>query len=56
MNLRYIYAVFGWLDKQHYEQIGTFETFLSVHDCFDMVVQAFDNGNYPEGLFMRRIK
>lgn len=56
MNLRYTYAVFGWLDKQHYEQIGTFETFLSVHDCFDMVVQAFDNGNYPEGLFMRRIK
>ena len=52
---KFTYEVFGWRNKKEYVSLGTFETYLSIHDCFDMCVQAFDDGNCPEGLFIRRI-
>jgi hypothetical protein len=51
------YIIYGNVTTELTVEIGTFETNLSLHDCWDMIMQIFDDGvSYPEGLFAKRSK
>ena len=54
------YKICGYVDIDTCIEIGTFETKLPLRDIWQLIVQIFDDGNYPEGIvakdYQRRIK
>lgn len=52
--MKHHFTIFGWVTNELAVEIGTFETNMSLHDCWDMIVQIFDDGNYPGGLYAKR--
>lgn len=47
------YRIMGWVTPDLCVDIGTFETRENLHDVWDMILQVFDDGSYPEGLIAR---
>lgn len=44
------YKICGYVDIDTCIEIGTFETKLPLRDIWQLIVQIFDDGNYPEGI------
>ena len=49
------YSIQGYVTAEVCVEIGTWESAMSLHDCWDMIMQIFDDGSYPEGIVARRI-
>ena len=49
------YSIQGYVTAEVCVEIGTWESTMSLHDCWDMIIQIFDDGNYPEGIVARRL-
>lgn len=49
--------VYSWVNEQwdNVVCIGSFDTNMSIHDCWDMLFQIF-NSNSPDGIFVRKEK
>ena len=50
------FVIYGWVNTELSVEIGTFETNLSLKDAWEYIMQIFDDGNYPEGLYAKRRK
>ena len=49
------YSIQGYVTAEVCVEIGTRQPAMSLHDCWDMIMQIFDDGSYPEGIVARRI-
>lgn len=49
------YSIQGYITTEVCVEIGIWESAMSLRDCWDMIMQIFDDGSYPEGIVARRI-
>ena len=50
------YSIQGYVTPELCVEIGTFETSLPLTEVWQLIMQIFDDGNYPEGIVARRLK
>lgn len=48
------FVIYGWVTTELSVEIGTFDTNLSLKECWGMITQIFNDGSYPEGLYAKR--
>lgn len=46
------FQIYGWVNTDICVPAGTFETNMSLKECWDILNQIYQ---YPEGIFVRRI-
>ena len=47
------YSIQGYVTTEVCVEIGTWESTMSLHDCWDMIIQIVDDGSYAEGMVAR---
>lgn len=47
------YKICGFVNMDLCVEIGTFTTKLPLKEVWDLIVQVFDDGNYPDGLIAK---
>ena len=53
--MRNKFLIYGWVDSEHDEFVGTFWTNYDLHDCWDYITQEFNPENkYAGGLYAKR--
>ncbi|MBP5594461.1 MAG: hypothetical protein J6Y02_03700 [Pseudobutyrivibrio sp.] len=50
------YMICGYVNPELCVEIGEFETRHKLTEVWQLIIQIFQDGNYPEGIIARRIK